>query len=81
MGHLGLTPQSVHKLGGYSVQGREEEKRKRLIEDALILQDAGIFSLVLEKVPASLAQKYLRSLQYLQLELELEMAVMVRSLL
>jgi len=57
MGHLGLTPQSVHKLGGYSVQGREEEKRKRLIEDALILQDAGIFSLVLEKVPASLAQE------------------------
>ena len=43
MGHLGLTPQSVHKLGGYSVQGREEEKRKRLIEDALILQDAGFF--------------------------------------
>lgn len=57
MGHLGLTPQSVHKLGGYSVQGREEEKRKRLIEDALILQDAGIFSLVLEKVPASLASE------------------------
>jgi 3-methyl-2-oxobutanoate hydroxymethyltransferase len=57
MGHLGLTPQSVHKLGGYSVQGREEDKRKRLIEDALIIQDAGAFSLVLEKVPASLAEE------------------------
>ncbi len=55
MGHLGLTPQSVHKLGGYSVQGREEEKRKRLIEDALLLQEAGAFSIVFEKVPASLA--------------------------
>lgn len=57
MGHLGLTPQSVHKLGGYSVQGREEDKRKRLIEDALIIQDAGAFSIVLEKVPASLAEE------------------------
>lgn len=57
MGHLGLTPQSVHKFGGYSVQGREEDKRKRIIEDALILQDAGACSLVLEKVPESLAQE------------------------
>lgn len=57
MGHLGLTPQSVHKLGGYSVQGREEDKRKRLIEDALMLQDAGAFSITLEKVPASLARE------------------------
>jgi 3-methyl-2-oxobutanoate hydroxymethyltransferase len=57
MGHLGLTPQSVHKLGGYSVQGREEDKRKRLIEDAIAIQDAGAFSIVLEKVPASLAEE------------------------
>ncbi len=62
MGHLGLTPQSVHKLGGYSVQGREEDKRKRLIEDALALQDAGAFSLVLEKVPASLAEEISKKL-------------------
>lgn len=57
MGHLGLTPQSVHKFGGYSVQGREEDKRKRIIEDALILQDSGACSLVLEKVPESLARE------------------------
>ena len=41
MGHLGLTPQSVHKLGGYSVQGKEEDKRKKLIEDAKMLESAG----------------------------------------
>lgn len=57
VGHLGLTPQSIHKLGGYSVQGRDEEKRKRIVEDALILQDAGICSLTLEMVPSSLAQE------------------------
>jgi 3-methyl-2-oxobutanoate hydroxymethyltransferase len=57
MGHLGLTPQSVHKLGGYSVQGREEEHRKRIIEDAMIIQDAGVCSIVLEKVPVSLAKE------------------------
>jgi len=57
MGHLGLTPQSVHKFGGFSVQAREEDAKKRLIEDALILQDAGAFSIVLEKIPASLAKE------------------------
>jgi 3-methyl-2-oxobutanoate hydroxymethyltransferase len=56
-GHLGLTPQSVHKLGGYSVQGRDEDKRKIMIEDAKMLQDAGAFALVLEMVPESLAQE------------------------
>ncbi len=55
VGHLGLTPQSVHKLGGYSVQGREEDKRKIMIEDARMLQDAGAFALVLEMVPEDLA--------------------------
>lgn len=57
VGHLGLTPQSVHKFGGYSVQGREEDKRRRIIEDAVILQEAGACSLVLEKVPESLARE------------------------
>lgn len=56
-GHLGLTPQSVHKLGGYSVQGRDEEKRKIMMEDAKMLQDAGAFALVLEMVPESLAKE------------------------
>ncbi|MCP4129923.1 MAG: 3-methyl-2-oxobutanoate hydroxymethyltransferase [bacterium] len=62
MGHLGLTPQSIHKLGGYSVQGREEDKRKKLIEDAKILEEAGVFSLVLEKVPEDLAQEISESI-------------------
>ncbi len=57
MGHLGLTPQSVHQLGGYKVQGRTEEAAKRLKEDALILQEAGAFSLVLEAVPMELAKE------------------------
>ena len=55
MAHLGLTPQSVHKLGGYSVQGREEDKRKKMIDDAKMLEEAGAFSLVLEMVPEDLA--------------------------
>ena len=55
MGHLGLTPQSVHKLGGYKVQGRGKEAGRRLREDALFLAEAGCFSLVLECVPAALA--------------------------
>jgi 3-methyl-2-oxobutanoate hydroxymethyltransferase len=57
MGHLGLTPQSVHKLGGYSVQGRDDEKRRRILEDAKMLEEAGAFSLVLEMVPDSLARE------------------------
>jgi len=55
MGHLGLTPQSVHALGGYRVQGREEEGARRLESDAAALESAGAFSIVLELVPASLA--------------------------
>lgn len=62
MGHLGLTPQSAHKLGGYTVQGRDEEKRKKIIEDAKILEEAGVFSLVLEKVPENLAQEVSQSI-------------------
>jgi len=63
MGHLGLTPQSVHQLGGYKVQGRTEDAAKRLKEDALILQDAGAFSIVLEAVPLELAKEVTESLQ------------------
>ncbi|MDA9809710.1 3-methyl-2-oxobutanoate hydroxymethyltransferase [Flavobacteriales bacterium] len=55
MGHLGLTPQSIYKFGTYTVRAREEEEAKLLIEDALLLQKAGCFALILEKVPAKLA--------------------------
>jgi 3-methyl-2-oxobutanoate hydroxymethyltransferase len=55
MGHLGLTPQSVHQLGGFRSQGRTAEAARRLLEDALILQEAGCFSLVLESIPTRLA--------------------------
>lgn len=56
MGHLGLTPQSVHQLGGFRSQGRTASAAQRLLEDALILEDAGIFGLVLEAVPTRLAE-------------------------
>jgi 3-methyl-2-oxobutanoate hydroxymethyltransferase len=56
MGHLGLTPQSLHQLGGYKVQGKEVESARRLIEEALQLEAAGIFALVLESIPALLAK-------------------------
>jgi 3-methyl-2-oxobutanoate hydroxymethyltransferase len=55
MGHLGLTPQSVNQLGGFKVQGRSEDDRKRLAEEARACQEAGCFSLVLECVPETLA--------------------------
>ncbi|VAX34424.1 3-methyl-2-oxobutanoate hydroxymethyltransferase [hydrothermal vent metagenome] len=57
MAHIGLTPQAIHRMGGYSVQGRTEEARQRLIEEARVLQDAGAFSLVLEAIPLELAKK------------------------
>jgi len=56
MGHLGLTPQSIHQLGGYRAQGKTASAAKRLLEDALLLEEAGCFSLVLESVPARLAE-------------------------
>jgi 3-methyl-2-oxobutanoate hydroxymethyltransferase len=56
MGHLGLTPQSVHQLGGFRPQGRTASAAKRLLEDAFLLEEAGCFSLVLESVPARLAE-------------------------
>lgn len=56
MGHLGLTPQSVHQLGGFRPQGRTAVAAKRLLEDALLLEESGCFSIVLESVPARLAK-------------------------
>lgn len=57
MGHLGLTPQSIHAFGGYKVQGRGEEAAKLLMENAIMLQDAGVFALVLECVPNPVAKE------------------------
>ena len=57
MGHIGLTPQSVHKMGGYVVQGRDAQKAQRLLADALALEQAGASSLVLEGIPLELAEQ------------------------
>jgi 3-methyl-2-oxobutanoate hydroxymethyltransferase len=57
MGHLGLTPQSIYKFGTYSVRAKEEEEAEQLLSDALSLQNAGCFSIVLEKIPARLSKK------------------------
>ncbi len=62
MGHLGLTPQSVHALGGYRVQGRTAEAAERLAADARALEEAGAFSMVLELVPAALARRVSQTL-------------------
>jgi 3-methyl-2-oxobutanoate hydroxymethyltransferase len=62
MGHLGLTPQSVHAMGGYRVQGKSEEDARRLLDQAQALEKSGIFSLVLEGIPASLAGQITESL-------------------
>ena len=56
IGHLGLTPQSIHALGGYKVQGKTDEKAKKIIEDAYQLQDAGVSAIVLECVPIHLTE-------------------------
>ena len=61
MGHLGLTPQSVHALGGYRVQGRDEATAERLKADAKALEEAGCFAIVLELIPAPLASQITRS--------------------
>jgi 3-methyl-2-oxobutanoate hydroxymethyltransferase len=63
MGHLGLTPQSVHQLGGFRPQGKSAAAGKRLLEDALLLQEAGCFGIVLESVPARLAALISQRLQ------------------
>ena len=57
MGHLGLTPQSIYKFGTYTVRAREEEEAEKLISDAKMLEEAGCFAIVLEKIPADLAAK------------------------
>ncbi len=62
MGHLGLTPQSIYKFGTYTVRAKEEEEARKLKEDAKLLQELGCFALVLEKVPAKLAQEVAESL-------------------
>ncbi len=61
MGHLGLTPQSIYKFGTYVVRAKEEEEAARLLEDAKLLEEAGCFAIVLEKIPASLAKKVAES--------------------
>ncbi|MDB5261548.1 MAG: 3-methyl-2-oxobutanoate hydroxymethyltransferase [Adhaeribacter sp.] len=63
MGHLGLTPQSIYKFGTYTVRAKEEQEANKLVEDAMLLQDIGCFSIVLEKIPSVLAQKVASSLQ------------------
>jgi 3-methyl-2-oxobutanoate hydroxymethyltransferase len=62
MGHLGLTPQSIYKFGSYNVRAKDEAEANKLKTDALLLQEAGCFSLVLEKIPAALAQVVTQSL-------------------
>lgn len=57
MGHLGFTPQSVHEFGGYKVRGQDSKEAEKMKADALALQDAGMFAVVLEKVPAQLAKE------------------------
>ena len=63
MGHLGLTPQSIYKFGTYTVRAKEEEEAKKLLSDAKLLEKAGCFALVLEKVPAKLAEKVAKSIK------------------
>jgi len=62
MGHLGLTPQSIYKFGTYSVRAKEDAEAEKLIEDAKLLEELGCFALVLEKIPAHLAQKVAESI-------------------
>ena len=62
MGHVGLTPQSIHQFGGYKVQGKEKEQREAILQDALAVEEAGAFSIVLEGVPMELAQEITRRL-------------------
>jgi 3-methyl-2-oxobutanoate hydroxymethyltransferase len=63
MGHLGLTPQSIYQFGTYAVRAKENSEASKLLEDALALQEAGCFALVLEKIPAALAAKVTASLR------------------
>ncbi len=62
MGHLGLTPQSIHKFGTYNVRAKEEAEAEKLVRDAHLLQEAGCFAVVLEKIPATLAERVSKEL-------------------
>ena len=62
MGHLGLTPQSIHKFGTYTVRSREEAEAEKLVRDARLLEEAGCFAVVLEKIPAVLAERVSKEL-------------------
>ncbi len=62
MGHVGMTPQSVHRYGGYRVQGRERERAEAILEDAKALEAAGAFAVVLEAIPAALAKSVTKAL-------------------
>jgi 3-methyl-2-oxobutanoate hydroxymethyltransferase len=63
MGHLGLIPQSIYKFGTYTVRAKEEEEAKKLLEDAQILEKAGCFAIVLEKIPATLAEQVAKTVK------------------
>jgi len=63
MGHLGLTPQAIYKFGTYVVRAKEEEEARKLMEDAKLLQDIGCFAIVLEKIPARLAEEVTASIK------------------
>jgi len=63
MGHLGLTPQSIYKFGTYTVRAKEEEEAEKLLADAKLLEQAGCFAIVLEKVPSTLAKKVAESIR------------------
>ncbi len=62
MGHLGLTPQSIHKFGGYKLRGKSKKEADQIFTDALKLEDAGCFAIVLEKIPLGLAKKLTKTL-------------------
>ena len=62
MGHLGLTPQSIHKFGTYVVRAKDESEAQQLVEDSVLLQEKGVFAIVLEKIPATLAEKVANNL-------------------
>jgi 3-methyl-2-oxobutanoate hydroxymethyltransferase len=63
MGHLGLTPQSIYKFGTYAVRATEDAEANKLLQDAVLLQEAGCFAIVLEKIPAQLAKKVAETVQ------------------
>jgi 3-methyl-2-oxobutanoate hydroxymethyltransferase len=63
MGHLGLTPQSIHKFGTYVVRAQDEDEARQLLEDAHLLEKTGVFAIVLEKIPAKLAEEVATSVR------------------